>query len=389
MVAFVDVGFELMLPPPGPRAAAASCSASGATAWSFDRSSAAGRGAASAAVASVVAALVATPVVGAVVAARSPAAVLTTPAPAAAAGGAQVADVELRRLAVQVDHGLVDVALIVSFLADELGSDLLDDGVNGVLDALAEVAALVAVTTLDRLEGARRGTRRDSRALVGAVVEEHDGLDRGVAARVKDLASADAFNGCHRTLRYTWLIRAAGLITRVSVEPNEPLGYCRVGTWGLSRTGRASPAASRQVGVRRSGVGVGVLSVVDAPEVITEGRGVQARQRGGERDARVDSEATGLHDEVEQRRPDLRWPMPVDLVQVLTGARVTAALKRLPDRQREAIVLCHYQELSNIEAAALMDISVEALESLLSRGRRALRQALSDLVPGAAKGDGR
>ena len=32
---------------------------------------------------------------------------------------------------VQVDHGLVDVALIVGFLADELGGDLLDDGVNG------------------------------------------------------------------------------------------------------------------------------------------------------------------------------------------------------------------------------------------------------------------
>lgn len=65
------------------------------------------------------------------------------------------------------------------------------------------------------------------------------------------------------------------------------------------------------------------------------------------------------------------------------GAVVNKALARLPDRQREAIVLCHYQELSNIEAAALMDISVEALESLLSRGRRALRQALADHRPGA------
>ena len=75
-----------------------------------------------------------------------------------------------------------------------------------------------------------------------------------------------------------------------------------------------------------------------------------------------------------------------------TGARVDAALKQLPDRQREAIVLCHYQELSNIEAAALMEISVEALESLLSRGRRALRSALSDLSPGSdgrRLGDGR
>ncbi|MBB3892401.1 RNA polymerase sigma-70 factor (ECF subfamily) [Phenylobacterium haematophilum] len=62
------------------------------------------------------------------------------------------------------------------------------------------------------------------------------------------------------------------------------------------------------------------------------------------------------------------------------GDRVAAAMRRLPDRQREAIVLCHYQELSNIEAAAMMGVSVEALESLLGRGRRALRAALSDMV---------
>ena len=68
------------------------------------------------------------------------------------------------------------------------------------------------------------------------------------------------------------------------------------------------------------------------------------------------------------------------------GARVDAALGRLPERQREAIVLCHYQELTNIEAADLLKISVEALESLLSRGRRALRLTLADVSPNA---DGR
>ena len=89
-------------------------------------------------------------------------------------------------------------------------------------------------------------------------------------------------------------------------------------------------------------------------------------------------------------RPD-EGPAPDrGLLAAETGARVTAALKRLPDRQREAIVLCHYREMTNIEAAALMEISVEALESLLSRARRALRQALSDMAPvGATKGDGR
>lgn len=63
-----------------------------------------------------------------------------------------------------------------------------------------------------------------------------------------------------------------------------------------------------------------------------------------------------------------------------TGRRVGEALARLPDRQREAVVLCHYQELGNIEAAAVMGVTVEALESLLSRGRRALRATLADLV---------
>jgi RNA polymerase sigma factor (sigma-70 family) len=62
------------------------------------------------------------------------------------------------------------------------------------------------------------------------------------------------------------------------------------------------------------------------------------------------------------------------------GRRVDLALAALPERQREAIVLCHYQELGNIEAAKVLEISVEALESLLGRGRRALRAALADLA---------
>lgn len=55
---------------------------------------------------------------------------------------------------------------------------------------------------------------------------------------------------------------------------------------------------------------------------------------------------------------------------------VDAALRALPERQRLAIVLCHYQELSNTDAAHAMQISLDALESLLARARRALRSAL-------------
>ena len=60
------------------------------------------------------------------------------------------------------------------------------------------------------------------------------------------------------------------------------------------------------------------------------------------------------------------------------SAAVAAALQALPKRQREAIVLQYYQELSNGEAAAAMGVSVEALESLLSRARRALRTLLKE-----------
>jgi len=64
-------------------------------------------------------------------------------------------------------------------------------------------------------------------------------------------------------------------------------------------------------------------------------------------------------------------------------AEVNAALQELPERQRAAIALCHYQERGNIEAADILGISVEALESLLARGRRTLRMKLSHLRDGA------
>ncbi|MFO1126290.1 MAG: RNA polymerase sigma factor [Methylocystis sp.] len=67
--------------------------------------------------------------------------------------------------------------------------------------------------------------------------------------------------------------------------------------------------------------------------------------------------------------------------QAESSRKVAAAVAALPERQRAALVLCHYEGFSNIEAATMLDISVGALESLLVRARRTLRETLADLAP--------
>lgn len=55
------------------------------------------------------------------------------------------------------------------------------------------------------------------------------------------------------------------------------------------------------------------------------------------------------------------------------------AIAQLPERQRTALYLCAFQGLSNKEAAAIMNLGVDALESLLSRARRSIRQYFANL----------
>jgi RNA polymerase sigma-70 factor (ECF subfamily) len=54
------------------------------------------------------------------------------------------------------------------------------------------------------------------------------------------------------------------------------------------------------------------------------------------------------------------------------------ALNMLPEAQRSALLLCHYQGFSNKEAADIMGSSVQALESLIARAKRGLRTQLED-----------
>lgn len=71
---------------------------------------------------------------------------------------------------------------------------------------------------------------------------------------------------------------------------------------------------------------------------------------------------------------------PGQLAELVAGEEQRAldeALARLPERQRAAIALFHMEGLSCREAAAVMDLSEKAFESLLNRGRRTLKESVA------------
>ena len=97
------------------------------------------------------------------------------------------------------------------------------------------------------------------------------------------------------------------------------------------------------------------------------GRGAQSEDDARARDSGVDLLPTSQNPAGLAERRQL-------------AVSVQAALDALPERQRAALVLVHYQGLSGPEAAEALEVGVEALESLLARARRTLRQTLAPLV---------
>lgn len=78
--------------------------------------------------------------------------------------------------------------------------------------------------------------------------------------------------------------------------------------------------------------------------------------------------------------PDPQDGAPGAVAGLIAGERAAAldaALADLPERQRQAVVLRHLEGLSNPEIAAVMDVGVEAVESLTARGKRALTARLA------------
>ena len=94
-------------------------------------------------------------------------------------------------------------------------------------------------------------------------------------------------------------------------------------------------------------------------------------------------------DRIRKRRPQVPVedaPEPVDpdpgvlerLARTDQSRLVAAAIAQLPERQRQAIVLRHFDGLSNPEIAEALESSVEAVESLLARARRQLAKAMAE-----------
>jgi RNA polymerase sigma-70 factor, ECF subfamily len=67
---------------------------------------------------------------------------------------------------------------------------------------------------------------------------------------------------------------------------------------------------------------------------------------------------------------------PAIMDQNFVSKTIDTAIASLPDRQKLALTLVHFEQMTNITAASTMAISVDALESLLSRARRALKEKL-------------
>lgn len=65
------------------------------------------------------------------------------------------------------------------------------------------------------------------------------------------------------------------------------------------------------------------------------------------------------------------------LIEADRVAALQDALASLPARQRQAVVLRHLEGLSNPEIAEIMDIGVEAVESLTARAKRSLSARLA------------
>jgi RNA polymerase sigma-70 factor (ECF subfamily) len=76
------------------------------------------------------------------------------------------------------------------------------------------------------------------------------------------------------------------------------------------------------------------------------------------------------------------WSPEKEAAQAELGVLLERAIARLPDLQREVLILAHYEQLPLAEIAEVLEIEVTAVKSRLQRARAALKEMLAAYAPG-------
>jgi RNA polymerase sigma-70 factor (ECF subfamily) len=76
------------------------------------------------------------------------------------------------------------------------------------------------------------------------------------------------------------------------------------------------------------------------------------------------------------------WSPETEAAQTELENLLGQAIARLPETQREVLILAHYEQLSLTEIAGICEIEVTAVKSRLQRARAALKEMLAAYAPG-------
>jgi RNA polymerase sigma-70 factor (ECF subfamily) len=80
--------------------------------------------------------------------------------------------------------------------------------------------------------------------------------------------------------------------------------------------------------------------------------------------------------------PDTRYAADAAAESSLTSGLIEDALKKLPPKYREVVILCDIQELSYEEICRVTGANIGTVKSRLSRGRTRLQELLKDIARG-------
>ena len=107
------------------------------------------------------------------------------------------AQLALRRRTVEHQHGIVKVALFAGIHAFKFRRNHLVDVLDGLQNALARIAALVAIAQLQRFMLAGGGAAGNRRSPACPALQNDVSFDRGITARIQNFAGQNQLNLSH------------------------------------------------------------------------------------------------------------------------------------------------------------------------------------------------